>query len=274
MPVRVDRNVVIGGVYNSGQAHEPTAHGYPTPLEFMLGYPYLLTPDDTRIAGGNLPTSSVDSEDVQVMLRTHAAGRLWRKLSGVNSTPLLTEERAVATVAAAGEGYVAVVPRGVLTTAAASGNLSDKPAMDLDMRDANRGWLAEFAALGRDLALDLADLDVTQVRTGDELFSVAATNHEALDPSGEVYTVGVPVCDEDVPAAPPAGALLEEVPPSVGEPPWPDWFSPGGGRLAYGNTIADAIDMATAFDEVADHGIDVLMTSTDPSQLATNCDHG
>ena len=267
--VRVDRNVVVGQRWDYGDVHEPAEHGYPTPLEFIIGYPYLLTPEDGRIAGGNLPTLKVDSDAVQVLLRTYGAGYLWQKLSGMMAVTYLTEERAVAALTQVGEGFVAVVPRGALGTSAASGTLSDKPAMDLAMLDANQTWIDGFAEQVRDLALGTAELEVTQTHTGDELFSVASPDHEALDPDGEVYTVAYSVCSRDLPDSPPDGALIEEVPPPAGPAPWPDWFSSGGGRLAYGSPTSETADMATAFAEIVDHDIDVLMTSTDPSQLAT-----
>jgi len=271
VPVRVERDVVIGAVWEGEPSppHTDSEHGYATPLEFMLGYPYLLTDEDTRIAGGNLPTLLVDGEDVHVLLRTFDDGYLWRRLSGLMGVTYLRDELPVAVVAGVGEGHVAVVPRGALTTSAASGTLSDKPAMDLGMRDVNRTWLAELAVLLRDLGLGLAELEVSRTHTGDELFSVASPDHEALDPDGEVYTIASPVCDRDLPPAPPDGELFEEVPPGPGPPTWPDWFSPGGGRLAYGSATDTAADMQVAFAEVAQHGVDVLMTNTDPSQLAT-----
>ncbi len=272
VPVRIDRNTVLGVAWtgNPSPPHEPEDWGYPTPLEFMLGYPYLLTPEDKPIAGSSSPTLRVASLEVQVLLRTHAKGYLWKAQNPPSSVASLHEERAVAALARAGDGYVAVVPRGVLLLSAATGNISDKPAMDLASRDAGRAWVESLTATLYDLVRGQASFEVTKQRDVDQLFGVAAANQPALPTAAEVVTIKGDVSTKAVPDEPPSGELTEKMPQPPGQPrALPSWFSPGGGRLAYGGLAPQQADMAVAFGEIVDHGIDVLMTSTDPSKLAT-----
>ncbi|MBW2453352.1 MAG: hypothetical protein JRI68_02525 [Deltaproteobacteria bacterium] len=272
VPVRVERNTVIGDAWVGDPAppHEPEDWSYPTPLEFQLGYPYLLTPDEETVAGGSAPTLAVASTDVQVLLRTHSQGYIWGWLQGSNTVVGLGEERAMATLAPAGEGYVAVVPRGAFLLSAGTGQLSDKPAMDLASRLANRQWMAGLIDQLHGLVTRADELAINETLGTDELFSVGAPNEPPLDPDGEVIEIAAAVSTRAVPAAPPAGELNEQVPPTPTEPrPLPTWLTPYGGRLAYGSLTPDQAGMATAFDEIVNHNVDVLMTSTDPSLLAT-----
>ncbi len=272
VPVRVERNTVIGTIWvgNPSPPHQAQEWGYPTPLEFQLGYPYLLTPDEEQVAGGSAPTLRVASGDVQVLLRTYDQGYVWRWLQGSSTVVNLLAHRAVATLARAGEGYVAVVPRGALLLSAGTGHLSDKPAMDLDRRQANRAWMEALVGQLHALVGGELELQVTEALGSDTLFSVAAPNQPALEPGGEIIQIASEVSTRSVPEAPPAGTLVEEVPATPAEPrSLPAWLSPSGGRLAYGGLTPDQPSMATAFDEIVNHDIDVLMTSTDPSLLAT-----
>jgi hypothetical protein len=183
---------------------------------------------------------------------------------------MITDNRAVAALAAAGNGYVAVVPRGPLLLSAASGMLSDKPVMDPEMEQVNRTFVCDLMAQLRDLARGEAELEVTAVWDQDELFSVGASNLDPLDPDGEVISIYGAIADLEVPAAPPDGDLDEPVPDAPDDPrPAPAWFSSGGGRIAYGGLTPTDDEMATAFTEIVDHQIDALMTSTTPSLLAT-----
>jgi len=272
VPVRIDRNTVIGDVWvgSPGPPHEPTDWSYPTPLEFQLGYPYLQTPDEEKIAGGAAPTLRVASTAVQVLLRTHSQGYVWGWLQGSNTVFALLEPRAMATLAPAGEGYVAVVPRGALLLSAGTGVLSDKPAMDLDSLTANREWTEGLVGQLHRLVTDASELTITETMGSDTLFSVGAPNEPPLDSDGEVVEIASEVSTRPVPDAPPSGELSEQVPPPPTElRPLPAWLTPYGGRLAYGSLTPDQAGMATAFDEIVNHDIDVLMTSTDPSLLAT-----
>ncbi len=269
VPVRYDRNTIIGDTYTELEAHEAQEWGYPTPLEFQLGYPYLLTADDERIAGGSAPTLRVAGDGVQVLLRTYDEGFLWQQLSGAQSVAWLQQERAVAALAAAGEGYVAVVPRGPLLASSVTGHLSDRPALDAEREAENRAWVGALFEQLHGLATGAEDLEVTVQVGEDELFSVASPDHEALDPGLEIVEVGS-VSDRDVPDAPPDGDLFEAPAPAPADPrPVPEWFSNGGGRIAYGSLAPEDGEMVQAFDEAVALGLDALMTSTDPSRLAT-----
>lgn len=269
VPVRYDRNTIIGDTYTDLEAHEAQDWGYPTPLEFQLGYPYLLTEDDERIAGGSAPTLRVSGDEVQVLLRTYDEGFLWQNLSGAQSVAWLQQERAVAALAAAGDGYVAVVPRGPLLASSVTGHLSDKPALDAEREAENRAWVEALFAQLHGLAADGDELEVTVSLGGDELFSVASPDHEALDPALEVIEVSS-VHDRDVPDTPPDGTLVETPSTPPTDPrTFPDWFHASGGRIAYGGLAPENQDMVQAFDEAVSLGLDALMTSTDPSRLAT-----
>ncbi|MBI4699940.1 MAG: hypothetical protein HY744_02035 [Deltaproteobacteria bacterium] len=272
VPMRIERNTLIGQAWTSEPPppHEPTEWGYPTPLEFMLGYPYLLTPEGERIAGGAGPTLRVASPEVQVLLRSYDKGKLWQKLQGAGSIKTLKESRAVGALGRAGEGYAAVVPRGALLLSAATGNLSDKPAMDPEREQVGRDWVRALAAKLHALVRGKADFEVTQAHEGDTMFSVAAQNEEPLAPEGEVVEIASKVVTLPVPEAPPAGKIVEPVPAPPEKPrPAVPWFSPGGGRLAYGSPPPDPSLWPAAFAEIAAHGIDVLMTNTAPSLLTT-----
>ena len=269
VPVRWDRNTIIGDTYTDLEPHQAQEWGYPTPLEFQLGYPYLLTTDDGRIAGGSAPTLRVASDQVQVLLRTYDEGFLWQQLSGAQSVTWLQEERAVAVLAAAGDGFVAVVPRGPLLVSSVSGHLSDKPCLDGDREADNLAWVQALFVQLHALAVGDGEFEVTVVRDSDELFSVASPDHEALDPALEVIEVSS-VDDRTVPEAPPDGVLTEAPSPPPADPrPILEWFSAGGGRIAYGGLAPEAGDMEQAFDEAVSLGLNALMTSTDPSRLAT-----
>ncbi len=270
--VRIDRNVVVGQLWNGDPSppHEPEVQGYPTPLEFSIGYPYVLSADNGRVAAGNSPTLRVDDDEVELLLRTYVVGYLWQALEGAGAVGLLDDALAMATLAQVGDGYVAVIPRGPLTVAATSGLLSDKPALDLPQRQLNRDWVFATVALLAGLARGEGGFEVTRSRDGDDLFSVAADGWDPLD-DDEVWEIASPVSELDLPDAPPAGDLLEEAPPAPAEPyPRPDWFGADGvGSLAYGGLPPDLATMPDGFDELVSHGVDVLMTSTDPSRLAT-----
>ncbi len=269
VPVRWDRNTLIGDTYTDLEPHQAQDWGYPTPLEFQLGYPYLLTADDDRIAGGSAPTLRVASDQVQVLLRTYDEGFLWQQLSGAQSVTWLQQERAVAALAAAGDGYVAVVPRGPLLASSVTGHLSDMPCLDGEREADNRAWVRELFARLHALSTGDEELEVTVVHDSDELFSVASPDHDPLDPALEEIEVAS-VDDAEVPEAPPDGELYESPSPPPADPrPVPDWFAAGGGRIAYGGLAPETADMAQAFDEAVSLGLDALMTSTDPSRLAT-----
>jgi hypothetical protein len=272
VPVRIERTTILGALWNTvpTPAHEETEHGYPTPLEFMLGYPYLLTADDERIGGGLAPTLRVASDQVQALLRTSGVAYLWHTLNGYDTLSYCTDNRAVAALAESGLGFVAVVPRGTLTLSAASGSLSDKPVMDPELEAANRSWVGSLMAQLGALVSGAAELQVTAVWDQDELFSVGAANVPPLGTFAEQISIVGSVSELPVPASPPAGELVESVPDPPADPrPAPAWFSPSGGRIAYGGLTPTDDEMATAFGEIADHGIDALMTSTTPSALAT-----
>lgn len=261
--VRVNKNTVVGTIYSDPAfPHEPKGWAYPTPLEFTLGYPYVLTDADVVLAGGTLPTLRIDSEAVHVLLRSYHVGWLWERLGGATPVATIARSRALATLAQVGTGYLAVVPRSMLTITAAS-TISDKPAMDPDMQGAGRAWIGGlFARLVGLLRGELAFEAIGGVEL-EPLFSVASPAIPALEPSGEVFTIAGEVSSLPVSAAPPAGLLVEEVPdPIPGPRPRPSWFANGGGRVAYGGWTADPTDMAVAFDEVVEHGLDALMTST------------
>ncbi|MFH2005269.1 MAG: hypothetical protein ABI333_01655 [bacterium] len=271
--IRVDKNTVIGRIWSTDPAvaHEPVGWAYPTPLEFSLGYPYLVKPDDGIIAGGMLPTLRVASDQVDVRLRTYHVGYLWQRVGGdpLMQVQTLTESRAAAAVAQVGQGFVAVVPRSVLTITAASA-ISDKPAMDPDREAANSAWIRSFFGSLRGLLLGEAAFAVGMVHDTDTLFSVAAPGHTALDPSGEVFEVASDVSSLAVPSAPPSGELSDPpADPIPGPRPLPAWFHPGGGRVAYGGLPPDPADMAVAFDEIVTHHVGALMTSTGPKALTT-----
>lgn len=268
VPVRAERNTVIGIAWPMSGAHAPTMWAYPTPLEMQIGYPYLLTPEGERIAGGKLPILRVASPEVQVLLHTWDVGFLWRRTTGPveGQTEHLTEERPAAALACAGSGFVAVVPRGPLTVTAAS-DISDKPAMDAERREVNLAWTHGLARQLLALVREGEELEVTSTHEGDALFSVEAPNADALDPSGEVLSIATRVSTREVPEAPPDGQLLDLPGGREGERPLPGWASAGGGRVAYGNLPADLATMDVGFQEIRDHGIDVLMTTTNPYRL-------
>jgi len=261
--VRVSKNTVVGSIYGDPSvAHEPQGWSYPTPLEFNLAYPYVLTDTDVVLAGGTLPTLRVGSEAVHVLVRSYHVGWLWERLGGTTPVTTIGRSRALATLAQVGAGYLAVVPRSMLTITAAS-TISDKPAMDPDMRGAGRAWIDGLFARLAELVRGEVAFEATVGVELEALFSVATPTIPALQPDGEVFTVASEVSSLPVGAAPPAGLVVEEVPdPIPGPRPCPTWFSNGGGRVAYGGWTADPTDMAVAFDEAVDHGLDALMTST------------
>jgi hypothetical protein len=270
--VRIDRNVVIGDLWGDPtDPHVPTFYAYPTPLEFTLGYPYVLSADGDAVAAGSAPTLRVDDDGIQVLLRTYGYGYLWQQLEGAGAIGLVDDALPMAVLAQVGEGYVAVIPRGPLTVAASSGLLSDKPAMDLAAREGNRSWLQALVTLLVELERGDADFEVTQDRDGDDLFSVASSQHEPLDPDGDVFTIGSSISERGLPEAPPAGALLEHPAPARAEPVLrPGWFGEDGlGSLAYGGLPSDPADMEAGLAEAVAHGVDVVMTGADPSRLAT-----
>lgn len=270
--VRIDRNVVVGQLWSGDPSppHEPEVQGYPTPLEFTLGYPYVLAADNARVAAGNSPTLRVDDPDIQLLLRTYVVGYLWQALEGAGSVDVLDDALAMATLTPVGDGWVAVIPRGPLTVAATSGLLSDKPALDLPQRQLNRDFVFATVAQLVDLARGEVEFEVTRSRDGDDLFSVAADGFDPLDDE-DVWEIASPVSQLDLPAAPPPGDLLEVAPPPLTDPyPRPDWFGADGvGSLAYGSLPPDQATMPDGLSELVAHDVDVLMTSTDPSRLAT-----
>jgi hypothetical protein len=273
VPVRIDRNTIIGEFFfDPALPHRTTTWSYATPLEFNIAYPYFVTPEEESLAGGNAPSLRVASDEVQVLLHTWSEGYLWLNLDdGVTEELIdfIDEELAVAALAQAGDagGFVAVVPRGTLTVTSAS-TISDKPAMDEEREGVNRAWLGELAVVLRDLVNGERELDVTWSRDSDELFSVAAPGFDPIDPDGEVVEIASVVSELLVPDTPPSGELVEAVPdPIPGPRELPSWFSPGGCRLAYGSMTSELRFMATAFDEVVNNDIDILMTTTNPVRL-------
>ena len=263
VPVRSERDVLVGEVWVD-EPHTWSEAAYPTPLEPSIGYPYLYPPGGEAIAGGNLPTLLVDGEEAEVLLESADAGYLWRGLDG--SAEVLRAPRAVAAVAPTGPGFVAVVPRGPLLVTAASGTMSDKPAQDFAVLATTRSWLGDLARYLHALASGSEAFVAEHPRTGDDLFSVSAPGWDPLDPEAEEYRVTSSIQDWALPEALPEGALGEARPSPVADRPLPDWFSPGGGRLGYGSFPSD---METLFAEADRHDLDVVMTSTDPSRLAT-----
>lgn len=274
VPVRIDHTTMIGTAWfgEPSPPHRSNPWGYATPLEMVIGYPYLLTPgEDERIAGGVMPSLRVASDTVQGLLHTHDIGYVWTYLGGdpEERVRYLDDQLAAATLSRVGEGYLAVVPRGPLTLGGAS-SISDKPASDPEREAVNRAWVDELFEQLWDLARGQTTLEVTWTRDEDTLFSVAASNVDPLDDAGEVFEVASAINTLPVPEAPPEGELEEEVPDPPPSPRVdPEWFSAGGGRLGYGGLPEDRGAMAAAFAEAADHGIDVLMTTTYPSRLAT-----
>lgn len=274
VPVRIERNTVVGQVFFNTPPipHHDTDWAYATPLEFNIGYPYLLTPDHDSIVGGMLPTLRVDSTDVEVLLHTWNLGFIWLNLQGAPEDEILEdlwEERAVATLSRGGSGYVAVVPRGPLTVTTAS-SISDKPAMDPTGIEANIEWMHDLAVQLRELVDGEREHEVTWTREGDQLFSVAAAGIEPLDPSGDVRDVMSEINTLAVPEEPPEGELYDEILPPPPDPRQiPHWFSTGGGRVAYGSVTESPSTMRTAFSELVNYEVDVLMTTTNPVRLTT-----
>jgi hypothetical protein len=280
--IRIDKNTVIGAAWTGSPAppHVDTEWAYAPTLEMALGYPYLeptaghpTSAGVERVAGGSVPTLRVTSDEVDVLLRTHDKGYIWRYFfTGDPSQRVvpLDRERAVAALARAKRGYLAVVGRATLSSLGGlAGSASDKPARDLLALDSNRRFLSALFSYLRQLVAGVAAFKVHGPLGKDQSFTVATQEIPAIG-SGPVLKVSTTINQLAVPDKPPATDedLLELAPGGNAAPvAAPSWFGKGGARIAYGDLTQPLSAMTAAFGEILAHDLDALLTGSQPERL-------
>ena len=181
------------------------------------------------------------------------------------------DARPVAAAERIGDGFVVVVPRQLVTLAGAGGQISEHPAIDAGAISRNTafvGWLVPWL---RGLAEGTTALVPSDPTGGiDTPFCVEAPGFPGSC-TDRVIQISQAPSTAIVPAEPPAGDLLEEVPAvDAGAPPPASPLVEGtGARIGYGGMPLDVADASVYFAEAAAMDLDALIGGFTPERLVT-----
>ncbi len=280
--MRIEKGSLIGPLFlgDPEPAHLDTSYGYSTLLEFDMGYAFVFPTGplagavDGPVPAGRATVLRTLDTDVEVLLAATPGARLWIRTYGStvgDQIRSITDERPVAAVERVKEGFVAVIPRYLVTLAGAGGQISEHPALSTATMSRNADVVGFIVAHLKDLAEGAVDLVPGDPSGGDDReFWVEAPG---IPPAGTGDVIGILQAPNrrTVPPDLPAGDLdasFEASDPGDAAPAVP-LFGGGQGRIGYGGISWDPAQAAVSFSEASEMGLHALIGTFVPERLVT-----
>ena len=275
--VRIARNTMIGSV-SLPQAPKAPLHtsgqgGYPGGLEWTINLPIAhLALDPPQVtapltfAAGYAPTLACDDDAVTPLAYSDMLGLLWWHHGAEEGVTMPLIPQPVATLASAGSGFVAVIPRSFFQLEVDSGFVADQPVLDLDLMHATSDAARTLLDVVHHAIVSPEDHVATGCHIAEgPLFSVAAPGLPALDPTrvaSALYSIPARPVPESLPVPPEWAPSLEVAPPvnARSQAASPPWFTGGQGYVAYGDLKGKA-EMEAIFALWSGLGIDAFMVT-------------